>query len=209
MQGNPSLNRFMRKNLYAMKRSYGIPIKVCLILSSTTDYLSGEKVVIKQVFKVRRAPVLPYSMKRAVDQTISIISADKKFVQGGSYDAARRDVIVDAKDLPPGIELRPEDYVIINNERWDILQADRYEFSSAWLLTVKLLPGSRAFDEVDVLVTTDAQLAQELQPWGTNDVPGYLLSGLALGPDVSAIKVGRKLQSSEMNLAQNANATVE
>lgn len=199
--GNKSLERAIRRNIYAMKRQYGAKIDVYRIVSSETDHLTGEKTVIKEVHPVRRAPVLPSRMKRDVTQTISIISADKQFVYGGFYDASKREVIIDSRDLPNDYEIKPEDYVVFNGERWDVIGVEKFEYDTGWVLTVKNLPGMPAYEIQDLLITQDLSLGQEASTTGAYS----LLSSLGLAGNFAVVKTvgGLPINQSGLNLTQS------
>jgi hypothetical protein len=204
MATNPSLSRFIQRNVYAMKRQYGTMVDLYRILSSQTDHLTGTKTVVKEVHRIRHAPVLPYRMKRDLVQTISIISADKKFVYGGAYDASRREVIIDARDLPRGVEIRPEDYLVIDGQRWTITEIEKFECDAGWALTTKHLPNVPPYEIHDLLVTQDLALAQFAVSYSADEIPGALLQALGIADSHAVIKLvgGLPVNSSPLHLQQ-------
>lgn len=205
--GNKTLERFIRRTIYNLKRQYGDRVDVYKLLSSVTNHLTGEKTVVKQVHSVYRAPVMPYRIKRAVNQTISIISAGKDFVYGGFYDAAKREILIDARDLPQGYEIRPEDYVVYNGERWDVVAAERFEIDAGWVLDVKHLPGQPAYQINEILVSSDLAFTEEV-----SDDPLLLKvkAELGLAPDLFVVRIPfTGGNESQINLSQSAIFTVE
>jgi len=202
--GNKSLELFIRRNIYAMKRQYGARVDVYRVVSSVTDHLTGEKTVVKEVYPVRRAPVLPYRMKRDVVQTISIISADKSFVYGGAFDASRREIIFDARDLPKNFEIKPEDYVVFNHTRWDVVTAEKIEYETGWVLTVKNIPNMPACEIKDVLVTQSFSLAGAAEGLLPGEQHQSLLSSLGLSSTHAVVKALGDMPSniSGLNLQQ-------
>ena len=209
--GNRSLERFIRRNIYAMKRQYGARVDVYRVVSSTTDHLTGEKTVVKEVFPVRKAPVLPYKIQRAVVQTISIISADKEFVYGGAFDSSKREIIIDARDLPNGFEIKPEDYVVFNHTRWDVVNVERVEYDTGWVITVKNLPNMPPYEIRDILITQDLALSTDAQTLLNDEYAQRVLSTLGLAGTHSVVKTVDSLpvNSSGLNLQQTVVATVE
>lgn len=203
--GNKSLERAIRRNIYAMKRQYGARVDVYRIVSSETDHLTGDKTVIKEVYPVNKAPVLPSRMKRDVNQTISIISADKQFVYGGFYDASKREVIIDSRDLPKNYEIRPEDYVVFNGERWDVLGVEKFEYNTGWVLTVKNIPGMPAYEIRDILITQDLNLGQAADTTGAYS----LLSSLGLANDYAVIKTVGSLPINQSGLSLTQSVSVQ
>ena len=210
MASNPSLQRFIRRNIYAMKRQYGARVDLYRILSSETDHLTGVKTVVKEVLRIRRAPVLPYRMKRDVTQTISIISADKQFVYGGFYDASRREVIIDARDLPRGTEIRPEDYLVFEGERWDVTGIEKFEYDTGWVVTAKNLPNMPAYEIHDLVVTQDLSLVEAATPYSAGEIPQSVLESLGIAGTHTVIKTvgGLPVNSSPLNLTQTVVAQV-
>lgn len=208
MSDNRSQERMVRRNIYALKRQYGARVDVYKVVSSTTDHLTGEKTVVKDVYPVRKAPVLPSRTKREVTQTISIISADKAFVYGGFYDASKREIIIDARDLPKGYEVNPEDYVVFKGKRWDVVNVEKFEYDTGWVLTVKHLPGMPAYEIKDILITQDLGLRHEaIQDDGLSK---RLLTELGLSLTHSVVKTvgGLPVNASSLNLTQSVVAQV-
>lgn len=210
MASNPSLKRFIQRNIYAMKRQYGARIDLYRVLSSETDHLTGVKTVVKEVHRIRRAPVLPYRMKRDVTQTISIISADKSFVYGGFYDSAKREVIVDARDLPKELEIRPEDYMVFEGSRWEVVGIEKFEYDTGWVVTVKNLPNMPAYEIQDVLVTQDLSFTDSAQGLLPGEQAQSLLDSLGLAQSHTLLRAlgDQSSNASVLNLQQTVVAQV-
>jgi hypothetical protein len=194
-----------------MKRQYGARVDVYKVVSSTTDHLTGEKTVIKEVYPVRKAPVLPYKIQRSVVQTISIISADKEFVYGGAFDSSKREIIFDARDLPQNFEIKPEDYVVFNNMRWDVVNAERTEYNTGWVVAVKNLPNMPPYEIRDILITQDLALSDSAESLLNNEQAQRVLSTLGLAGSHSVIKTVDSLpvNSHGLNLQQTVVAQVD
>ena len=210
MASNPSLQRFIRRNIYAMKRQYGARIDLYRVVSSETDHLTGEKTVVKEVHRIRRAPVLPYTMRRDVTQTISIISADKQFVYGGFYDSARREIIIDARDIPSDWEIRPEDYMVFESSRWEVVSIQKFEYDTGWVIGVKNLPNMPAYEIRDVLVTQDMSITATAEGLLAPQQSQSLLSSLGLSGSHTVLKAlgDNPAHQSGLNLHQPAVAQV-
>jgi len=210
MAGNASLKRFVRRNIYALKRQYGDRIDVYRVVSSETDHLTGDKTVVKEVHPVHRAPILPYNITRDQVKTISIISADKEFVYGAGFDAAKRDVLIDARDLPRGFEIRPEDYLVFQGSRWDVVTAQKIESDAGWIVSVKNLPGMPAYEIKDILVTQSLPLAAAVSTNSAGEFPQTLLDSLGLSGSHTVVKTvgGLPVNSSGLNLQQTVGVQV-
>jgi len=206
--GNPRLSRLVQRNIYAMKRDYGDRVDVYQIRSSETDHLTGVKTVVREVFHVRRAPILPSRIKRHVNQSISVISAGKEFVYGGFYDGSLREVILDARDLPKGFEPRPEDYIVYKSSRWDIVTAEKFEVDAGWVLTVKNIPDMKPYEIHDIVITQQVGFDYEVS---TDPFALKVLNELGLSNTHSVIRTisSTPVQTSPLAFTQTVSAEVE
>jgi len=131
---NYNLNKLVRRSINQMKREYGSPITVYQLQETKTDLTTGEKTAVYTSIPVRRAVVLPVKIEWKVLQTISLVSANKKTVQGGGFDAGSRKFIIDRRDVP-GIELTHADWLVYDHRRYDIQAIKEFEQKVAWLVT--------------------------------------------------------------------------
>jgi hypothetical protein len=116
---NHGLNRRIRQALYALKRGFGSTVKLYKLIDTGTDYETGAKTIDSSVLTIHRCIVLPARIQREVVNTISIISANKSFVYGGSYDADTRLFVIDARDLPKGYNIQLDDWLEYDNHRFN------------------------------------------------------------------------------------------
>ena len=84
--------------------------------------------------------MLPSNTNRDVKQNLSMISANKAFVSGGTYDKSTRMFIVDRVDAP-NLDLNESDYIIYRNKRYEIKDFQEFEFDSAWVITGTAIEG--------------------------------------------------------------------
>lgn len=138
---NKNLNQRIRMALYALKRDYGAQIDIYKLVNSTTDVRTGVKSVTKTVTHVRRAIVVPSRIDRIAQQTISLISANKQFVTGGTWDTSQREFIVDRRDVPALPELTADDWIVFNNRKYQVKQIEAFEYDAGWVITAKELVG--------------------------------------------------------------------
>jgi surface protein len=119
-----------------MKKEYGSPITVYKLNSTTTNLETGVKAASRDSVYVNRAVVLPNRLTRDVIQSISVISANKKVVQGGTFDVGTRTFIIDRRDVP-GWEILQDDWLVYDDKRYDIKSIEEFEQSTAWLLVAR------------------------------------------------------------------------
>jgi hypothetical protein len=158
---NRSLNRFIRRTLYSLKRQYGSRVDVYQLNDAETDYETGAKTVSKTVNIVRKCIVLPVKIAREVVQTISQISANKMFVLGGTYDAGTRMFILDTRDMPDDHEFTMDDWIIYNGRRYDLKSVEEFEQHSAWTIIGKEVKGVRPEQVFFAHITDKLTLAQD------------------------------------------------
>ena len=160
---NRTLNRFIRRTLYGLKRQYGSRVDVYQLNSAATDYETGVKTVNKSVYTVRKCIVLPVKIAREVVQTITQISANKSFVYGGSYDAGTRMFIIDARDMPDAYEFTNDDWIVYGGRRYDIKSIEEFEQHSAWTIICKEVKGVRPEQVFSAHITEQLGLDHEVE----------------------------------------------
>lgn len=130
------INRFMTNRiqqiLYQLKQLYGQTVDIYQVGDATVDYETGVPTVPKTVTRVRRMIVMPLKIAAKSLQTISVISANKQFVRGGTYDQGTRVFVIDRKDVP-GLELTVNDYFVYREKKYEIKEVELYEFDAAWV----------------------------------------------------------------------------
>lgn len=126
---------------------YGNAITVYRLDSVDTDYDTGVKTYTKTSVPIDRAVVLPVKLTRDVIQTISIISANKKLLQGGTFDPGTRKFIIDRTDVPSSFEIEQDDWIVYEGKRYDITTIEEYEYKTAWLVTAKLIKGAPVYED--------------------------------------------------------------
>lgn len=149
--------RLIRQSLYALKRQYGYPVDVYKLVDAETDLRTGRKSVQKNVHPIRRAIVLPVTLSREAIQTISVISANKKMLQGGTFDRGLRNFILDARDLPAGFEFTNDDWLVYRNRRYEIVSIEDFDNQAGWVIRCKEVIGPRP--EQTFLVKADHLLS--------------------------------------------------
>lgn len=139
---NPILNQRSRQVLYALTREYGDgPLGIYSFGGSTVNLKTGEKSIQRSVTVLKRVIVLPSTVKRDLVQTISMISANKQFVYGGTHDARERNFIIDRRQIPD-LELKKDDWLVFKGHRYEIVRWQEFEYDSGWIVTAKELIGA-------------------------------------------------------------------
>lgn len=138
---NRSLVMQIRRALYSLKRDYGAKIDIYKLVNSETDVRTGVKTVTKSMVSIRRGIVLPEKLDRTVQQSISLISSNKQFVSGGTYDVGIREFIIDRRDCRSLESLSADDWIVYNGGKYQIKNVQAFEAESGWIVAAKHLKG--------------------------------------------------------------------
>jgi hypothetical protein len=137
---NRNISRRINQTLYSLKRLWGGSFAIYSVGDATVNHLDGTQQEPATVVHIRRGIILPGKHIRDVKQTISMISANKSFVFGGSYDRTSRTFIVDRGDAPT-LNLTESDYIIYDGKRYEVKEFQEFEFDSAWIIAGQAIEG--------------------------------------------------------------------
>jgi len=137
------LNRQIQVALYSLKRLYGGAIVIYHLVSSEADPQTGVAEVKTIATRISRAIILPVKVTREVERNISIISANKQMVMGGSHEGGKRVFIIERRDAP-NLVLVKDDWLAYEGAKYAIESIEEYEFKSAWVIVAKHLAGETA-----------------------------------------------------------------
>ena len=153
-----NLNRRIMNTLYMLKREYGGSFDLYRRQGGSTDYDTGVVTVTKSVTNIHRGIILPAKVIREAMQTISVISANKSFVYGGTYDSSTRMFIVDRRDVPnldlQEFEPTQDDWIVYKGRKYEIKDFQEFEFDSAWVFTGKAVLGDMP-EQIHILAADD------------------------------------------------------
>ena len=133
--------RFITRVLRGLKRHYGMPISILIPTINDTNYRTGVVTYEESTINIKKAIILPSKWKRDYTYDLAYVAANKNFTEGGYFDTAQRDVIVDFKDVPLEYEPNANHRIKIGDSYYSILRYDRYEETRAILFTVKIILG--------------------------------------------------------------------
>ena len=137
---NRNISRRINQTLYSLKRLWGGSFSIYSVGDATVNHLDGTQNEPATVIHVKRGIILPGKHIRDIKHTISMISANKAFVTGGTYDKTARTFIVDRVDAP-NLDLTESDYIIYDNKRYEVKEFQEYEFDSAWVIAGQAIEG--------------------------------------------------------------------
>lgn len=129
--------------------------------STNTNYDTGEKVIDTDAYRLRHCIALPAKLAREVTKNISMISGNKLFAWGGSYDAAVRVFIIDSRDLPRDFIPEIDDYLVYNGYKYGIKDITIFEQHAGWIITAKTDVGCPTDRIVSTETTDELDLSEE------------------------------------------------
>ena len=135
---------FIRQLLYSLKREYGQPIDLYTqVINTPTDITTGKKDIVRIKYYIPKAVVVPVSFNTAYLFTQTYLkNIGREFAFGGTIDRDIKNVIIDARDLPVGVEILPEFHMMIHNERYDLGRIQKLEENAGYLIQIKRVTGT-------------------------------------------------------------------
>lgn len=125
----------VKNSIYRAKLRYGVPIRYHIVDSSSVDPVTGDKNIVTRVINIKKAVVMPAREIRSFVYDLAFISANKDFTTGGYFDPEDKQIIIDAVDLKIQNKIHDpqiQDYIICNNERYDIKEVQAYKERAAY-----------------------------------------------------------------------------
>ena len=138
---------FIEKNLYALKRQYGTSVVVYKLSDVDTNYRTGQKTVVRSLHQVRRVIMLPEDILRKVGRTNNKTGESSAGIEEG--DAT---FIFDPRDLPNDFQFELDDYVVVKDGFFKLVQIEEYGVALAWVLKTRRVNGS----ELNVTIEASA-----------------------------------------------------
>lgn len=133
---------FLRHQFYQLKIEYGVEAALYRVVVGTTDLQTGHKSLTRVKYTIDRAIFIPIKFETISVYSASFLKAAREFAYGGAQDQEMKRVILDARDLPEGFEVLPEDYFVQNHKRYEIKYIERLEIESGYQIVVQRLTGA-------------------------------------------------------------------
>lgn len=149
--------KFVKNNIYKMKRSYGLPISYYQLVEHEMTPDTGVKNTTLRKINISRAIVLRAREFRSFVYDLAFISANKDFTTGGFFDPEDRRIIIDASDAPINFEPNVDDFIIFQNEKHEVKEVHHFENNYAYLLLTRKLRGAIITQIMDLLTVMNLQ----------------------------------------------------
>lgn len=133
---------YLRHQLYQLKMEYGIEASLYRTTVGATDLTTGEKNLTRVRYVIDRVIWMPIKFETMAFYSASFLKAAREFAYGGYQDQEFKKVILDARDLPEGFEILPDDYLVQNHKKYEIKLAEKLEVDQGYQLVVQRLVGA-------------------------------------------------------------------
>jgi hypothetical protein len=133
---------FLRHQLYMLKMEYGIEASLYRTTVGATDLTTGDKSLTRVRYQLDRVIFMPVKFETLAFYSASFLKAAREFAYGGYQDQEFKKVILDARDLPDGFEILPEDFLVQNHKKYEIKLVEKLEVDSGYQLIVQRLTGA-------------------------------------------------------------------
>jgi hypothetical protein len=150
--------QFISKVIYRLKKEYGLPLELYSITDIQIDLETGIKQLTKQIYKIKKAILLP---RRMFSETVILLGGSRQFQD--KLDKQKRQIIIDVKDYPKDYIVRPKDYIIIQHERFNIIEAELYDNKLAVVLTVTKIIGEQPAAVINASVKDTLDINQGVE----------------------------------------------
>lgn len=152
--------QFTRQTVYALKRDYGARLELYTLTGSTVDLETGSKTVAKLTYVINQAILLPKRIVRDFAYDLSFVAANKNFTYGGLFDKGSRTVIIDSKDYPVTYVVKPGDYAVINQSRYNVKDVNQFDHRQIVLITLEEIEGEKPAQVISKKTKHDLFLGQ-------------------------------------------------
>jgi hypothetical protein len=126
--------KFKRRVIYNLKRRYSKTVDLYQLVTISDDVKTGQTTKTKTKIHIKKAIFLPIN----TTGLINLVGAYR--VVNNTYPSSEIGVntsilIIDNKDLPNGVVINKDNYVVINHVRYDILKFDSDKYTSVLTIT--------------------------------------------------------------------------
>ncbi len=161
--------KFIKNVIYKTKRSYGLTVDYHQLQTHVLNVESGDKTDTLIQIHISNAIVVKAREFRSFVYDLAYISANKDFTEGGFFDPEDRKVIIESNDFPVDFVPIIDDYLIFQNEKYEVKEITSFEDNYAFMFLVRKVRGA------DVLRTVQTFSALNLEQSATAVVEDQLV----------------------------------
>lgn len=149
--------KFVKDAIYEFKKDYGAQIRYITIEQAVIDIETGKTDYIKRDYTID-VVVLPRRLTRKFIQDIGYLAANKNFTYGALNDYNEVKFLIDCDDLPKGLDISLNGYLVYNNKRYEKTEFDLIDHDVAFMLSAKGAEGGKPYDIVRPKASSGLQL---------------------------------------------------
>jgi len=90
-----------------------------------------------------------------------MVSANKLFAFGATFDVGTKLIVIDVSDVPTYFELTQDDWIIIDNTRYEVVDIEELEYRAGWIVGAKQVAGMTADLEVSLGTSDSLSIVDE------------------------------------------------
>jgi len=196
---NRNLQRTYRQVLYSLKKQYGDTITVCQNITASTNYITGAKSYTCSRTKINKAILLPTNIGRKTDYKLPMMSANKMFIFGATFDVGSKIIVIDIRDVPTYFELSMDDWILIENERYEITGVEELEYHAGWVLGLKRIIGASA--DLEVALSTSDSMSISGDGSENKEAERTITSSIVLSDSESENKEAERTVTSSLGIS--------
>jgi hypothetical protein len=129
-----------------MKREFGVPVDLYEVQPGITDLATGHKTDLVKRHSIERVALLPTKaeVKYNFEQ-----SMPKNFRYGATYDTSEKHFLIDGIDLPVGLRITRNFYIVFNGHRYNVDKIDTIDLNVAYLVTGKEVQWEQPYQVIE------------------------------------------------------------
>ncbi len=138
--------RRLREAIYGLKREFGVPVDLYEVQPGVTNLATGVKNDVVTRHSLDRVALLPTvtEYKFHFEPALS-----KDFRYGGTYDSSTKRFLIDQKDLPWGLKINRNFYLVFEAHRYNVEKIDTLDLDVAYLITGKEVQWEQPYQVIE------------------------------------------------------------
>lgn len=126
----------------------------------TPDVVTGKTQQERTVYRLRRCITFDLTLQSVTEYNLSYLSANKNFSYGQEIEVGDRIIIL--TDLPDGVELRKDNYLVYNGQKYQPKKVIELDYKLGFMAHVRRTQGEKPQRIITRLVQTVLDVGQEV-----------------------------------------------
>lgn len=152
--------KFFKTGVYTLRKRFGTPADLYHIINTTDDAKTGRSSITRVKYHIKKAIIIPINLLRAVGIEGSYRTSDRSY-PSQELDLESTIVLIDKTELPSGLQLSSNDYVIshtivrrrsVTRRRFNIRNIETLEDDVFIMLITRFAQGSQLNEIYDLKI---------------------------------------------------------